>query len=593
MGRQICGLLLGSPNQTCSVTPAEAGVQRLGSRFRGNDDRWADGETRMTWVTRICVLLVETLCLAGFSSDGQSGTVPQSGINVTDSDLRASPPAANWLSYNGDYSGRRYSSLDQINVANVGRLRAQWVFHSDNSQTLEVTPVVVNGVMYVTSGNDGFALDARTGRTLWQRKRSLTRGLIEDASAHHNRGMAVWHDRVYMETDDAHLLAMDARSGGLIWDVAFGNIRENPANGATSAPLVVNGKVIVAPSGGDAGVRGHIDAFDAFTGKLVWRFWTIPGPGEPGYLSWPKGGYQHGGGTAWMPGTYDSEANTLYWVTGNPGPDFEGLARPGDDLYTDCVLALDPDTGKLKWYFQFTPHDLFDYDAVETPAIVNGTFQGKPRKLLIQADRNGFLYILDRANGKFLAATQFLEKLTWAKGVDSNGRPILTGLIPTARGAEICPGLEGATNWYAPSYNPATGFFYFLALERCNIYYAHPEPFEKGKSYYNTGTVRVPGQKGEKVLLAYKVNDGTLAWKYPQIGGADSWAGTMTTAGGLVFFGDDAGMLEAVDAGSGAPLWHFNTGQQIHASPMSYAVGGVEYVAIAAGSDIFTFALGD
>lgn len=542
---------------------------------------------------RACVLMVEILCLAAFSSHGQSASVPQTGINVTDSDLLASPPDGNWLSYNGDYSGRRYSSLDQINVGSVHRLRAQWVFHSDNSQTLEVTPLVVNGVMYVTSGNDGFALDARTGRTLWQRKRPLTRGLIEDASAHHNRGMAVWHDRAYMETDDAHLLSMDARSGGLIWDVAFGDIKENPANGATSAPLVVNGKVIVAPSGGDAGVRGHIDAFDAITGKLVWRFWTIPGPGEPGYSSWPKGSYKHGGGTAWMPGTYDPETNTLYWVTGNPGPDFEGVARPGDDLYTDSVLALDPDTGKLKWYFQFTPHDLFDYDAVETPAIVDGTFHGEPRKLLVQADRNGFFYILDRTNGTFLAATQFLEKLTWAKGVDSTGRPILTGLTPTAQGAEICPGLEGATNWYAPSYNPMTGLFYFLALERCNIYYAHPEPFEKGKSYYNTGTVRVPGQKGEKVLLAYEVNDGTLAWKYPQIGDADSWAGTMTTAGGLVFFGDDSGMLEAVDAGSGTPLWHFNTGQEIHASPMSYAVGGVEYVAIAAGSDIFAFALGD
>jgi len=547
----------------------------------------------MTPATLICVSLVETLCFAVSSTAGQSVTVPEGGINVTDSDLLASPPGANWLSYNGDYSGRRYSSLDQINVANVGRLRAQWVFHSDNSQTLEVTPLVINGVMYVTSGNNGFALDARTGRILWQRKRPLTRGLIEDASQHHNRGMAVWHDRVYMETDDAHLLSMDARSGGLIWDVAFGNIKENPANGATSAPLVVNGKVIVAPSGGDAGVRGHIDAFDAITGKLVWRVWTVPGPGEPGYSSWPKSSYKHGGGTAWMPGTYDPETKTLYWGTGNPGPDFEGSARPGDDLYTDCVLAIDPDTGKLKWYFQFTPHDLFDYDAVETPVVVDGTFYGEPRKLLIQGDRNGFVYILDRTNGRFLAATPFLEKLTWAKGVDSNGRPIPTGLIPTAQGVEICPGLEGATNWYAPSYNPTTGFFYFLALERCNIYYAHPGAFEKGKSYYNTGTVRVPGEKGEKILLAYKVNDGTIAWRYPQIGDANSWAGTMTTAGGLVFFGDDAGMLEAVDAGSGKPLWHFNTGQQIHASPMSYAVGGVEYVAIAAGSDIFTFALGD
>jgi alcohol dehydrogenase (cytochrome c) len=523
---------------------------------------------------------------------GHAQNAPVSArIDVNPRELLASPPAADWPFYHGDYSGQRYSGLDQINAGNVHGLRAQWVFHSRNSQALEVTPVVIQGVMYLTSGNDIFALDARTGRALWHSARPLTQGLIEDASQHHNRGVAVWHSRVYTETDDAHLLCLDARSGSLIWDVEFGAFKKNPAAGATSAPLIVKDKVIVAPAGGDAGVRGFIIAFDAASGKRAWRFWTIPGPGERGFSSWKGDSYLHGGGTAWMPGTYDPDTNTLFWGTGNPGPDFVGDTRPGDDLYTDCVVALDPDTGKLKWYFQFTPHDLFDYDATETPVLVDGIYQGQPRKLLVEANRNGFLYFLDRTNGKFLGATRFAQKLNWAKGIDANGRPITTGLIPSASGAEICPGFEGATNWYAPSYNPQTHYFYFNALERCHIYFANPEPYAAGKSYYNTGVKRVSGDAGQRFLLAYDVDSGKLAWSYPQVGEGHSWAGTMTTAGNLVFFGDAAGEFEAVDARSGRPLWHFNTGQTVHASPMSYAVDGVQHVVIAAGSDVFSFAL--
>ncbi len=531
--------------------------------------------------------LISTLCF------GQRGPV-SAHIDVNEHDLLAKPVGANWTSYNGDYTGQRYSSLSQINRDNVGRLRAQWVFHSRNSQRLEVTPVVINGVMYVTSANDAYALDARTGRMLWSHTRPITNGLIEDASAHHNRGVAVWHSRVYMETDDAHLLCLDARSGNLIWDVQFGDIKENPANGATSAPLIANGKVIVAPAGGDAGVRGRIEAFDAETGKLVWNFWTIPGPGEPNFGTWGKGDiWKHGGATAWMPGTYDPETNTLFWGTGNAAPDFEGSQRPGDNLYSACVVALDPDTGKLKWYFQFTPHDLYDFDAVETPVLIDGSYKGKNRKLLVEANRNGFVYVLDRTNGKFLGATLFEPSVNWAKGIDAKGRPITTGVIPTPGGTRVCPGIVGATNWFSPSYNPQTHLFYFMALRDCNIGHATPQPFVKGESYYNTGVERISGEQGKKTLVAFDVENGKIAWRYPQAGRGNSWGGTMSTAGGLVFFGDDAESFEAIDARDGKPLWHFNTGQGMHASPMSYAVDGKQYVAIAAGSDIFSFGLPD
>jgi alcohol dehydrogenase (cytochrome c) len=512
-------------------------------------------------------------------------------VDVRTEDLIASPPAANWISYNGDYSGRRYSGLSEIDTSNVSRLRAEWVFHAHNSSRLEVTPVVVNGLMFVTASNEAFALDARTGREVWHHVRPNSEGLIDDASSHINRGVGVWRNRVYMETDNAHLLCLDARSGNLIWDVAYADWNRN--YGATSVPLIVKDKVLVGTSGGDDGVRGFVAAYDAMTGKLAWRFWTIPAPGEPGSESWPGKLYLRGGATTWMPGTYDPELNLVFWGTSNPAPDFDGTVRPGDDLYSDCVVALDADTGKLKWFFQFTPHDLFDFDSVETPMLINAAYKGEPRKLLAQANRNGYLYVLDRTNGKFLAATPFVEKLNWATGIDAQGRPMRTEVKPTPAGTRVCPGYTGATNWFAPSYNESTHFIYVMALEQCETYFSRPQPqsFKEGETYYSTGVKRIPGEPSKKVLVAYNLETGSLAWRYPQVGQGHSSGGTMTTAGGLVFFGDDAESFEAVDAQSGKPLWHFNAGQVMTASPMSYAVAGKQYVAIAAGSDIFSFAL--
>ncbi len=537
----------------------------------------------------IFLLLALLLKAMPLSSQDDRMTSLTTTIDVLPAQLLSRPSATNWLSYNGDYTGRRYSALREVHAGNVAQLRAQWVFHASSSSNLEVTPVVVDGIMFVTAANDAFALDAQTGRTLWHYSRPVTEGLIDDASQHHNRGVGIWRSRIYMETDNAHLLCLDARSGHLLWDVAYTD--GSPNYGATSAPLVVQNKVIVGTSGGDDGVRGFVAAYDAETGREAWRFWTIPAPGEFGSASWPGESYKLGGGTTWMPGTFDPELNTIFWGTSNPAPDFDGAPRPGDDLYTDCLLALDPDTGKLKWYFQFTPHDLFDYDATQTPVLVDATFRGRPRKLIIEANRNGFLYLLDRTNGQFLSAMRFAEKLNWATGIDEKGRPIRTEIKPSAEGTRVCPGMVGATNWHAPSYNPETSLFYFMALESCSVLVLKPQAFKPRETYYSTGARHSEGDYNQKILLAYSVDGDKPAWRYVQTGRGHSAGGTMTTAGGLVFFGDDAESFEAVDAQTGKPLWHFHTGQNIAASPMSYAINSKQYVAIAAGSDIFSFAL--
>ncbi len=527
------------------------------------------------------------ILLLGFLSPTGKTTPAKAKVNTDD---LISAPSLDWLSYHGDYSGRRYSALTEVTPENVKHLRAEWVFHVRNTDWLENTPVVVNGIMFVTAANDAFALDARTGRSIWHHTRPISEGLIDDASRHVSRGVALWHDRVYMETDNAHLICLDSRSGNQLWDVAYADWNKN--YGATSAPLIVKDKVLVGTSGGDDGVRGFVAAFDAMSGKLVWRFWTIPGPGEFGSESWPGEAYQHGGGTTWMPGTYDPELNLIFWGTSNPSPDFNDDVRPGDDLYTDCVLALDPDNGKLKWFFQFTPHDLFDYDAVETPIVIDAKYKGQRRKLLVQANRNGYLYVLDRTNGKFLSATAFVQKLNWSTGIDENGRPIRNQVRPSPGGTRVCPGYSGATNWYAPSYSEITHTVYFLALEQCQLYFSAPTgAFQAGKEYYSTGVKHIPGEESEKILLAFNLDTDSFAWRYPQTGQGHSTGGTLSTAAGLLFFGDDAESFEAVDARTGKPLWHFNTGQAMSASPMTYAIDGKQHVAIAAGTDIFSFAL--
>lgn len=501
------------------------------------------------------------------------------------------PNWKDWLTYSGDYSGRRHSALAQIHTGNVTKLAARWIYPVPGAARLVVTPVVARGIMYLTSRNSVFALDARTGREIWRFSRPLRTDVIGDARAGINRGVAVLGDKVFFQTHDAHLLALHAANGSLLWETEIADPREG--YGGTMAPLVVKDKVIIGTSGGDEGVRGLLDAYDAETGKRVWRFWTIPAPGEPGSETWEGSAREHGCGATWITGTFDPELNSLYWPTGNPCPDFYGEERRGDNLYTDSILALDPDTGKLKWHYQFTPHDTHDWDATQIPVLIDREFQGKPRKLLVQANRNGFFYVLDRATGELLLAKSFVQRLTWAKGIGPDGRPdVVSGVDPTPEGNRVCPSVVGATNWFSPSYHPRNGLFFVIALEQCSIYFSSVQGYQKARGFEGTGASSTPGEPGQKVLRAIEVETGTIRWEYAMIGNADSWAGTLSTAGGLVFFGDDSGYLVAANVDTGKVLWHFNTGvPRLSAAPMTFAIDGRQFVTLAAGTNIVTFGL--
>jgi alcohol dehydrogenase (cytochrome c) len=363
---------------------------------------------------------------------------------------------------------------------------------------------------------------------------------------------------------------------------------------ATGAPLPVGNLVITGTSGGDEGVRGFLAAFDQATGKEVWRFWTVPAPGEPGSETWKGPGIAHPGGTTWLTGTYDPELDTLYWPVGNPTPDLYGDDRPGDNLYTDSVVALDAKTGKLKWHFQFTPHDVWDYDAQETPALIDATWQGKPRKLLVQANRNGFFYVLDRVDGKFLLGTKYVKNVTWATGLTPEGRPLrVPNMEPSLEGRKTCPSLEGASNWYSTSFNPATGLYYVQTNDKCGIFTKTPMEWAAGKGYMGGSFVQAHDEPAQRVLRAIDIQTGKVVWELPQVGPVTSWGGTLSTAGGIVIFGEDSGSLMAADAQNGKLLWSFQTNQVWKASPMTYMFDNRQYVAVAAGSSIIAFGLGE
>lgn len=495
-----------------------------------------------------------------------------------------------WPTYHGEYSGNRHSPLTEINTSNVRNLRMAWTYTIPGTTRLEVTPVVVEGVMYVTTANEVHAIDPTSGERYWQYKRLRTKGLIGDASGGVNRGVAIHGNRLFMVTDHAHLLALDRFKGTLLWDIEMADHRQN--YGATGAPLVVGDLVISGTSGGDEGVRGFVAAYKISTGERVWRFWTIPAPGEPLAETWKGSAIEHGCATTWMTGTYDPQLDLLYWTTGNPCPDYNGDERKGDNLYSDSVLALKPKTGELAWYFQYTPHDLHDWDAQQTPMLIDAEFGGERRKLLAHANRNGFFYVLDRTNGKMLNASPFVKKLTWAKEIGKDGRPVVNPEAnPTAAGVTACPAVEGATNWFSTAYSPVTKLFYVQALEKCTVYTKEPGKWEAGKSYYDGATHDVPEDPGQKVLRALDVQTGKTVWERTQEGAAESWGGVLSTASGLVFFGEDNGNFTALDAKSGKLLWTFPANCNWKASPMTYQNGGKQYVAIAGPGTIFTFSL--
>jgi alcohol dehydrogenase (cytochrome c) len=495
-----------------------------------------------------------------------------------------------WPTYHGNSGANRYSMLTQIDRSNVSRLAPKWIFPLPNAAQVENTPLVVEGLMYVSNANECWALDAGSGRQVWHYQRGRTKGITGNAAAGFNRGVAWAGDRIFMLSDNAHLMALDRFNGELLWETEMADWHQN-YNG-TSAPLVVGNLVISGTAGGDEGVRGFVAAFDQATGKEVWRFWTVPKAGEPGSETWTAKALDHPSGATWMTGSYDPLLGLVYWPVGNPGPDFYGDEREGDNLYTDSIVALEAKTGKLKWYYQFTPHDVHDWDAEEPSVLVDANWQGQPRKLLIQANRNGFFYVLDRATGQLLLAKQFLKKLNWADGIGKDGRPMLKPLPEAAGGVYVCPGFQGGTNWFSTSYNAATGLYYFQALERCNIFNKKSMEWEAGKGYMG-GTARpAPGETFEKSLRAVNIQTGEIAWDVPQISGTlTASAGVLSTASGLVFFGENSGAFMAVDAETGAPLWQFPTNQVWKASPMTYQFDNKQYVAIAVGQSIVAFGL--
>ena len=395
---------------------------------------------------------------------------------------------------------------------------------------------------------------------------------------------------MFLVTDHAHLLALDRHTGDLLWEREMADWRQN--YGATSAPLTVGSLVVSGVSGGDEGIRGFLAAFDQASGKEVWRFWTVPKRGEPKSETWSGSAIEHGCAATWLTGTYDAALDTLYWPTGNPCPDYDGSERIGDNLYSDSILALEPATGRLKWHFQYTPHDLWDWDAQQPPVLVDTTWQGQPRRLLLHANRNGFFYVLDRATGALLLAKPFVKQLTWAKGIGADGRPILNpDQAPTAAGRRVCPAVEGATNWFSTAFDRATGLYFVQALEKCTVYSRAPETWQAGRSFYGGATRQVEGEPGQKVLRAIDIADGTIRWELPQVGPATTWGGALATGGGLVFFGEDSGALVAVDLARGTPLWQFQANVLWKASPMTYVFDGRQYIAVAAGPNILAFAL--
>jgi PQQ-dependent dehydrogenase (methanol/ethanol family) len=477
------------------------------------------------------------------------------------------PKPGDWLTYNGNDSANRYSPLKEINTSNVSSLKLKWIFPIQYFG-LETTPLEADGVLYVTGPNQVFAIDALTGSTLWQYSRPGSAGMVGDAKLGTNRGVAIFRDKVFFVTDNGHLLALDRANGNLLWEKPIAADSEGQHYGGTIAPLIVDDMLITGVSGADEGIRGFVAAFKPDDGSLIWRHWTVPRKGEPGIDSWGSKEPITGGGSTWATGSYDPSSDTLYWSVGNPFPDGDDRDRPGDNLYTDSVLALNPKDGALKWYYQFTPHDVEDRDAAEPNVLVDTVYRGKPAKLILHSDRNGFFYVLDRTNGEVLLAKPFLRRIDWASSIGPDGRPVV-------KDPHGCPN-DGA-NWDSTAFSPETRLYYFLALEQCVT--------DRNNGY--------PDEQGQRFLRALNIDTGEIAWEVPQPGAAraKTWSGVLATAGGLLFYGHPNGGFAAVDQRNGKMLWEFPTNIFMKASPMTFMLDGKQYIVVAAGPNILCFGL--
>ena len=505
--------------------------------------------------------------------------------------VNAQKEPGNWLTYSGNYAGHRYSPLNQITPSNVTGMRVKWAHQFDSGRT-ETSPIVVDGVMYITAPNSASALDARTGRQLWKWSRPIPKDYQSIGFGRVNRGPAILDNQLFVATLDCYLVALDLKSGAERWSARVEDYK--PGYSMTLAPLAIKGKVLVGVSGGEAGIRGFVDAYDAATGKRSWRFWTVPAPGEPGYETWPhegklKDSWKTGGGSTWVTGSYDPDSNLVYWGIGNPGPDWNADSRPGDNLYTCSLVALDGDTGAMKWHFQFTPHDTHDWDSTHVPVLFEAEVRGVKRKLVAVANRNAFFYVLDRTSGEFITGRAY-AKQTWAKGLDDRGRPmVIPNTEPSAEGTIAYPNLNGATVWFSPSYSPLTNLFYVSVRELGSIYYKREAEYKPGTFFAGGGEADIP--KGEKsgAIRALEVATGRMRWEFPLH--TASWSGVLSTGGGLVFSGSDEGNFFALDALNGKPLWDFQTGGAIASNPISFNVDGKQYVCIAADRVLYVFGL--
>jgi alcohol dehydrogenase (cytochrome c) len=553
-------------------------------------------------IRRIVALASLAVIAGGALMPGTSSAQPVTPERVA----RAASEPQNWLTYSGTYASQRYTTLRQITPRNVGNLEQKWVLQGQVLGAWQSSPLVVDGMMYLTQRpNDVLALDAKTGRVFWQYRYNNSADQRVCCGAN-NRGLAIHGDTLFMGTLDAHLVAIDAKNGQPLWNTTVADSKL--AYSITMAPLVIKDKVIVGTGGGEYGIRGFIAAYDVKTGKEAWRFETIPRPGQPGSETWSGDDWEHGGASVWITGSYDPELNLTYWGVGNPGPDWNPDQRPGDNLYSDSVVALDADTGELKWHFQFTPNDAYDYDAVQIPVLVDMAWKGAPRRLMLWANRNGFFYVLDRATGEFLQGTPFV-KVNWASGLDAKGRPIQT---PQPPGAPTWPGNQGGTNWYSPSFSPRTELFYLSAwVDYASVFRREQQEFEVGRNYAGGGhrvVTPVPDAPGIGIgrrtpinnwtdavahgeVLALDPRTGRQVWSFKQYDVTDS--GILTTASDLLFTGGREGFFHALDARTGALLWKASLGGQIVHGGVSYEVDGKQYVATISGNNFVAFALRD
>jgi alcohol dehydrogenase (cytochrome c) len=507
--------------------------------------------------------------------------------------LNSASEPQSWLTYSGSYNSQQFSPLKQINRENISKLKVAWIYQpSKPVANLEASPIVVDGVMYITEPPSTVtALDVRTGLRLWTWSSTLPEHVVSIGLYATSRGVAILGDTVYIGTADSHLVALDAKNGAVRWNV---HVADNAMGYAmTGPPLALKDKVIIGSAGSEAAVRGFLDAYDAKTGKRLWRFWTTPRPGEPGAESWGPGAYESAGATTWNNGSYDPDLNLIYWGTGNPAPDFNDDERPGDNLYTCSVVALDADTGKLKWYFQFSPHENHDWDSDEPPVLFSAPIDGKPRKLLGFANRNGFYYVLDRTNGKFIAGQPFVKE-TWAKGLDANGRPIpAPNQEPTlGSGTLVYPSITGGVDWTSPSYSPDTGLFYVSVHETGAYFIKGTGKIEAGppKGIVGGGGIRaLAGEQSYGAIRALVATTGERKWEFKLL--APAWVPVLSTAGGLVFSGTDEGNFFALDASTGKPLWEFSMGHSARSNPISYEVDGKQYIFETAGNAYMAFTL--